>query len=87
MVQISALFLGFYHAEEVSLVTPKANFFTMESISMLHPKCSGVLLIAWGEPNDANEGDEATWLEASESYHGMKLVLDQYEELAGIVYN
>eukprot|EP00957_Ditylum_brightwellii_P096708 7365408-Ditylum_brightwellii.AAC.1 len=28
------------------------------------------------------KGEYATWLEVKESYHGMKLVLDQYEELS-----
>eukprot|EP00957_Ditylum_brightwellii_P154556 11763046-Ditylum_brightwellii.AAC.1 len=39
VVQISALFLGHSHAEEVSLIKPGVNFLTMESISMLPPQC------------------------------------------------
>jgi len=183
VVQISALFLGYHHAEEISLIKPGVNFLTMESISMLPPQCDGVVIVAWGhpydnmmeeecmeeddgveeddteeeedmkeeeedyakeeddgfltmesisvlpphcddavivawgEPYDDMEGEEeteeddmeeeedteeeddiedksvtwlgnalikgeyATWLEVKESYHGMKLVLDQYEEL------
>jgi len=76
VVQISALFLGYHHAEEISLIKPGVNFLTMESISMLPPQCDGVLLAAWGEPDDDD------WKTVKEYYHGMKLVLDQYEELA-----
>eukprot|EP00957_Ditylum_brightwellii_P159381 12132210-Ditylum_brightwellii.AAC.1 len=62
----------------------------MESISMLPPHCDGVILVAWGEPCvDVTESllwfvedKDATWLEVRELYHGMKLVLNQYEELA-----
>mmetsp|Transcript_13773 Transcript_13773/g.20355 ORF Transcript_13773/g.20355 Transcript_13773/m.20355 type:complete len:126 (+) Transcript_13773:1-378(+) len=81
VVQISALFLGRWHEEEVSLIKPGVNFLTMESISMLPPQCDGVVLVAWGEPWRAGEGS-VTWEELKESdYHGMKLVLNQYEEL------
>mmetsp|Transcript_34359 Transcript_34359/g.45976 ORF Transcript_34359/g.45976 Transcript_34359/m.45976 type:complete len:126 (-) Transcript_34359:100-477(-) len=81
VVQISALFLGYDHEEEVSLIKPGVNFLTMESISMLPPQCDGVVLVAWGEPWRAGEGS-VTWEELKESdYHGMKLVLNQYEEL------
>mmetsp|Transcript_13780 Transcript_13780/g.20363 ORF Transcript_13780/g.20363 Transcript_13780/m.20363 type:complete len:118 (+) Transcript_13780:1-354(+) len=73
VVQISALFLGRNHAEEVSLIKPGVNFLTMESISMLPPQCDGVLLAAWGDPYH--------WERVKKSYHGMKLVLNQYEEL------
>mmetsp|Transcript_13781 Transcript_13781/g.20365 ORF Transcript_13781/g.20365 Transcript_13781/m.20365 type:complete len:126 (+) Transcript_13781:1-378(+) len=81
VVQISALFLGRWHEEEVSLIKPGVNFLTMESISMLPPKCDGVVLVAWGEPYVWGK-DSVTWEELKESdYHGMKLVLNQYEEL------
>eukprot|EP00957_Ditylum_brightwellii_P070384 5347218-Ditylum_brightwellii.AAC.1 len=60
VVQISALFLGYSYAEEVSLIKPGVNFLTMESISMLPPQC-----------DELKETD----------YHGMKLVLNQHEEL------
>mmetsp|Transcript_13782 Transcript_13782/g.20366 ORF Transcript_13782/g.20366 Transcript_13782/m.20366 type:complete len:127 (+) Transcript_13782:1-381(+) len=82
VVQISALFLGYNRKEEeVSLIKPGVNFLTMESISMLPPQCDGVVLVAWGEPWRAGEGS-VTWEELKESdYHGMKLVLNQYEEL------
>ena len=46
VVQISALFLGYNHAEEVSLIKPGVNFLTMESIFMLPPQCDGVVLVA-----------------------------------------
>jgi len=82
VVQISALFLGDGHAEEVSLIKPGVNFLTMESISMLPPQCDGVVLVAWGEPYDEVKWERTTWAEVKEYYHGMKLVLDQYEELA-----
>ena len=75
VAQISALFLGYYHAEEVSLIKPEVNFLTMESISMLPPQCDGVVLVAWGEPYFS------AWDDVKKSYHGMKLVLNQYEEL------
>jgi len=83
VVQISALFLGWNHAEEVYLIKPGVNFLTMESISMLPPQCDGVVLVAWGEPWKSHEGEgNVTWEELKESdYHGMKLVLNQYEEL------
>mmetsp|Transcript_34352 Transcript_34352/g.45971 ORF Transcript_34352/g.45971 Transcript_34352/m.45971 type:complete len:125 (-) Transcript_34352:41-415(-) len=80
VVQISALFLGECHAGEVSLIKPGVNFLTMESISMLPPQCDGVVLVAWGEPRDFFD-KEFTWTKVKESYHGMKLVLNQYEEL------
>mmetsp|Transcript_23425 Transcript_23425/g.34076 ORF Transcript_23425/g.34076 Transcript_23425/m.34076 type:complete len:87 (-) Transcript_23425:222-482(-) len=85
MVQISALFLGQHHEEEVFLIKPGVNFLTMESISMLPPQCDGVLLVAWGEPAywENAKRKKVTWTELKETdYHGMKLVLDQYEELA-----
>jgi len=87
MVQISALFLGMYHTEEVSLIKPGVNFLTMESISMLPPQCDGVVLVAWGETPYYDE-KESKWkmhtlTELKESdYHGMKLVLNQYKELS-----
>jgi len=82
VVQISALFLGYNRKEEeVSLIKPGVNFLTMESISMLPPQCDGVVLVAWGEPAGVNWKPFA-WSEVKEYYHGMKLVLDQYEELA-----
>jgi len=81
VVQISALFLGDGHAEEVSLIKPGVNFLTMESISMLPPHCDGVVLVAWGEPAGDN-WKPVPWSDVKEYYHGMKLVLDQYEELA-----
>mmetsp|Transcript_12673 Transcript_12673/g.18731 ORF Transcript_12673/g.18731 Transcript_12673/m.18731 type:complete len:243 (+) Transcript_12673:2-730(+) len=75
VVQISALFLG-YHSEEVSLIRPGVNFLTMESISMLPPKCNGVVLVAWGDPHY-----KVTWADFKECYYqGMKLVLNQYIE-------
>jgi len=84
MVQISALFLGYGHAEEVSLIKPGVNFLTMESISMLPPQCDGVVLVAWGEPEYYKNGqyNNVAWTELQESdYHGIKLVLNEYEEL------
>eukprot|EP00957_Ditylum_brightwellii_P119036 9079570-Ditylum_brightwellii.AAC.1 len=78
MVQISALFLGHGHAEEISLIKPGINFLTMERISMLPPQCDGVILVAWGEPDYYDLADDErkypTWAELKESfYHGMKL--------------
>eukprot|EP00957_Ditylum_brightwellii_P105276 8025306-Ditylum_brightwellii.AAC.1 len=80
MVQISALFLGWSREEEISLIKPGVNFLTMESISMLPPQCDSVLLVVWGEPYSRQE--EVAWTEVKKSYLGMKLVLDQYDELA-----
>mmetsp|Transcript_34356 Transcript_34356/g.45973 ORF Transcript_34356/g.45973 Transcript_34356/m.45973 type:complete len:125 (-) Transcript_34356:100-474(-) len=80
VVQISALFLGYDHEEEVSLIKPGVNFLTMESISMLPPQCDGVVLVAWGEPAGDN-WKPVPWSDVKEYYHGMKLVLNQYEEL------
>eukprot|EP00957_Ditylum_brightwellii_P061543 4670291-Ditylum_brightwellii.AAC.1 len=82
MVQISALFLGMHHAEEISPIKPGVNFLTMERISMLPPHCDGVVLVAWGEPYCENKNEDVTWLEVKEFYHGMRLVLNQYEESA-----
>ena len=81
VVQISALFLGCgREKEEVSLIKRGVNFLTMESISMLPPKCNGIMLVAWGEPERQYEG-RVTWADVKESYRGKKLVLNQYEEL------
>eukprot|EP00957_Ditylum_brightwellii_P207247 15352122-Ditylum_brightwellii.AAC.1 len=78
MIQVSALFLGTFHKEgkEVSLIKPRVNFLTMESISMLPPQCDSILLVAWGEPGYLErEWNEVVWTELRESdYHGMKLV-------------
>jgi len=86
LVQISALFLEENHAEKISLIKPGVNFLTMESISMLPPQCNGVVLVAWGEPDySENRCNKVrpTLTELKESYyHGMELVLDQYEELS-----
>eukprot|EP00957_Ditylum_brightwellii_P055320 4193013-Ditylum_brightwellii.AAC.1 len=76
VVQISALFLGGSHAEEVSLIKPGVNFLTMESISMLPTQCDGVVLVDWGDPFHWGNGQEikVTWTELKETdYHGMKL--------------
>jgi hypothetical protein len=55
----------------------------MESISMLPPQCDGVVLVAWGAITSAEESkSDWTWKKLKESYHGMKLVLNQYEELS-----
>eukprot|EP00957_Ditylum_brightwellii_P071506 5436370-Ditylum_brightwellii.AAC.1 len=75
MVQISALLLAFKHAKEVFLIKPGVNFLTMERISMLPPKCDGIVLVAWG-----GDGNNQTWKHLKESYRGMKLILNQYEE-------
>mmetsp|Transcript_7214 Transcript_7214/g.9251 ORF Transcript_7214/g.9251 Transcript_7214/m.9251 type:complete len:104 (+) Transcript_7214:2-313(+) len=83
VVQISALFLGDKHAEEICLIKPGVNFLSMEIISMLPPRCDGVLLLAWGEPTYYWDCDyrKSTWSELKESdYKGMKLVLNQYIE-------
>mmetsp|Transcript_26415 Transcript_26415/g.38633 ORF Transcript_26415/g.38633 Transcript_26415/m.38633 type:complete len:110 (+) Transcript_26415:150-479(+) len=84
VVQISALFLGYDHEEEVSLIKPGVNFLTMESISMLPSHCDGVLIVAWGEPgyfDNRVKWNKITWTDVKESYRAMKLVLKQYEEL------
>jgi len=86
MVQISALLLGNRRKEEgISLVKQGVNFLTMEGISMLPSHCDRVILVAWGEPfywNNRNGRNKITLTELKESdYHGMKLVLNQYEEL------
>jgi len=72
VVQISALFLGRGHAEEVSLIKPGVNFLTMESISMLPPQCDVVVIVAWGHPSYLGR--------LKDSYRRMKLVLNQYED-------
>jgi len=78
IVQISALFVGDHPATEISLIKPGVNFLSMESISMLPPKCNGVVLVAWGDPHY-----KVTWADFKECYYqGMKLVLNQYEEVA-----
>eukprot|EP00957_Ditylum_brightwellii_P168747 12844036-Ditylum_brightwellii.AAC.2 len=88
VVQISALFLGKYHEEEASLIRPGVNFLTMESISMLPPQCDGVVIVAWGVPvfctwMTSYRTKLVTWAKLKESsYHGMKLVLNQYVELS-----
>jgi len=75
MVQISALLLAIRHAKEVFLIKPGVNFLTMERISMLPPKSDGIVLVAWG-----GDGNNQTWKHLKESYRGMKLILNQYEE-------
>mmetsp|Transcript_19385 Transcript_19385/g.25772 ORF Transcript_19385/g.25772 Transcript_19385/m.25772 type:complete len:84 (+) Transcript_19385:2-253(+) len=81
MIQISALFLGWGRAEEVCVIEPGVNFLTMESISMIPPQCNGVLLLPWGEPFDRRAWRHISWEVVKESYHGMKLILNQYKEL------
>eukprot|EP00957_Ditylum_brightwellii_P188445 14345698-Ditylum_brightwellii.AAC.1 len=85
MAQISALFLGYGHAEGISLIKLRVNFLTMESIPILSPMCDGVVLIAWGEPCYLKKYTvkDVTWAELKESdYHGMKLAFNQFEELS-----
>jgi len=82
MFQLSAQFLGQNHTEDISLIRPQVNYLTMESISMLPPKCCGVILVAWGEPCNYYRRKDITWMELKEYYYGMKLVLNRYEEMA-----
>jgi hypothetical protein len=81
MLQILALFLSEYHKKEIFLIKPGINFLTMESIPLLPPRCNGIILVAWGYIT-STEGCGWKWAELKDYYHGMKLVLNQYEELA-----